>query len=354
MTYRLDDFDFDLAPDRIALNPVRPRESARLLTVLGDELADHRISDLCDLLKPGDLIIVNDSRVIPARIDGLRPARDGVGPGAKIQANLIKRVDQAVYDALVRPAKRLAIGDQVIFDGGLSARVLARGEDGQIRFAFDLTGAELDQHLDQFGSMPLPPYIAAKRAAGPSDRLDYQTVYADRAGSVAAPTAGLHLSQEMLARLALRGIGRAHVTLHVGAGTFLPVKSDTIEAHHMHSEWGEVSAGTARQIAKTKAQGGRVVAIGTTALRLLESSLDSSGAVQAFSGETDIFIRPGYQVRSTDLLLTNFHLPRSTLLMLVAAFAGYDRMRSAYAHALAGDYRFFSYGDASLWSRDKQ
>ena len=217
MTYRLDDFDFDLAPDRIALSPARPRESARLLTVLGDELADRRISDLGDILKPGDLIVVNDSRVIPARIDGLRPARDGVGPGAKIQANLIKRVDQAVYDALVRPAKRLIPGDQVIFDGGLSARVLTRGEDGQIRFEFALSGADLDRHLDQFGAMPLPPYIAAKRAASPSDRIDYQTVYADRAGSVAAPTAGLHMSQEMLARLENGGIGRAHVTLHVGA-----------------------------------------------------------------------------------------------------------------------------------------
>ncbi len=354
--HTLDDYDFALAPERIALVPARPRESAKLLRVDHDHIEDATIADLPRFLRAGDLLVVNDSRVIRARLDGMRPAREGLRGApqeARIQCNLIRRIDSDIFDALVKPAKRLRDGDTINFDGGLKAKVLARGQAGEVRLGFSLSGAALDQHLDQFGQVPLPPYIAAKRQATSDDATDYQTIYAAHAGSVAAPTAGLHFSQAMLDDLAAKGVGRAAVTLHVGAGTFLPVKTDQIDAHRMHSEWGEISTATADLISETKAKGGRVVAVGTTALRLLESAIDVSGRVHPFSGDTDIFIRPGYHVRSADLLLTNFHLPKSTLLMLVAAFAGYDRMRAAYAHALAGDYRFFSYGDASLWTRDK-
>jgi len=353
---QLDDFDFDLPPQRIALTPALPRDSSALMCVLNGAISDRKISDLPSLLRPGDLLVVNDSRVIRAKLIGLRPARpqrgsEPLGPGVAIHANLIRRVDPGTFDALVKPAKRLAQNDQVIFAGNLMAQIVAHLGDGVVRLAFDRIGADLDAHLDQFGDMPLPPYIAGHRPLRPEDSVDYQTVYARQSGSVAAPTAGLHFSPDLLAQLDRAGIDLCAVTLHVGAGTFLPVKAANIADHKMHAEWGEVSAECADKIAMTKAKGGRVIAIGTTALRLMESAMDPTGRVQPFMGETDIFIRPGYQIKTADLLLTNFHLPRSTLLMLVAAFAGYDTMRRGYAHALAGPYRFFSYGDASLWSR---
>ena len=355
---KLDDFEFELAPERIALEPASPRDSAKMLCVLDGAFSDRYIMDLADILRSGDLLVVNNSRVIRAQLQGVRPPRPqrgnhniGEASGVCIHVNLIKRIDAATFDALVKPAKRLAVDDIVQFGKTLSACVIQRQPDGIIRFTFNVSGTTLDQALEMNGEMPLPPYIAARRPVRDKDTVDYQTVYAKAHGSVAAPTAGLHFSESLLTRLDARGVEQCEVTLHVGAGTFLPVKTNDIDAHKMHAEWGEVSAETASKIAQTKARGGRIVAVGTTALRLMESAVDRNGQVQPFSGETDIFIKPGYLVQSADLLLTNFHLPKSTLLMLVAAFAGYDRMRAAYARALASDYRFFSYGDGSLWTR---
>jgi S-adenosylmethionine:tRNA ribosyltransferase-isomerase len=349
---RLADFDFHLPQDRIALRPADPRDSARLLTVAAEgTLGDRRVRDLPDLLRAGDVLVFNDTRVIPARLSG---ERDRAGLTVPVQATLLKRLAPDRWTALMKPGKRLRPGDRVTFGSGdtaLAATVSEKGEDGAVTLVFDLAGGALDAAVARAGVMPLPPYIAALRPEDEQDRRDYQTVYARNDGSVAAPTAGLHFTPELLDALAARGIGRAFVTLHVGAGTFLPVKTEAIADHKMHAETGEISAETAEALNAARAAGGRIVCVGTTSLRLLESATDESGVVRPFAGETDIFITPGYRFRAADMLMTNFHLPKSTLLMLVSAFAGMDATRTAYAHAVSSDYRFYSYGDAGLWER---
>jgi S-adenosylmethionine:tRNA ribosyltransferase-isomerase len=352
---RLADFDFDLPADRIALRPSEPRDAARLLIVRpGEALEDRGVRELPSLLAPGDVLVFNDTKVIPARLIGVRQ-RDG--SIVQVEATLHRRLSPHAWTAFMRPGKRLAVGDRIRFGdrddracllGALDATLRAKGEGGEVTLSFDLTGPDLDAAIAERGHMPLPPYIAARRAEDERDRTDYQTIYARADGSVAAPTAGLHFTPELMAALAARGVSREFVTLHVGAGTFLPVKTETIEDHRMHAEWGEVSAETAAALNATRAAGGRIVSVGTTALRLLESAADADGTIRAFHGETAIFITPGYRFRTAQALLTNFHLPRSTLFMLVAAFSGLETMRAAYAHAIAAGYRFYSYGDASL------
>ncbi|WP_416897504.1 MAG: tRNA preQ1(34) S-adenosylmethionine ribosyltransferase-isomerase QueA [Minwuia sp.] len=337
---KVDLFDFDLPEERIALRPAEPRESARLLDVGPGGLADRTIADLPDILEPGDLLVANDTKVIPARLKGRRGE-------ARIEATLHMRLDGSSWAAFARPAKRLREGDTVIFDG-LTAEVAEKREAGEVVLRFDRGEAELMAALHAAGEMPLPPYIASKRPTDERDRTDYQTVLADREGAVAAPTAGLHLTEALLAKLAAKGVELARLTLHVGAGTFLPVKADDTDDHRMHAEIGEITAETADRI---NGRTGRLIAVGTTSLRLLESAADDSGRVQPFSGATDIFITPGVRVRTADMLLTNFHLPRSTLFMLVSAFSGLERMHSAYAHAIETGYRFYSYGDACLLHR---
>lgn len=355
---RLSEFDFELPEDRIALRPVQPRDAARLLVVEPDgDLADRSVRDLPELLAPGDVLVLNDTRVIPARLNGVRERE---GSTVVVEATLHRRLGPDRWSAFMRPGKRLREGDRIAFGArsdmacegaALNAAVAAKGEGGEIVLQFDLSGSVLDQAVSDQGLMPLPPYIAAQRAEDDRDRADYQTVYARADGSVAAPTAGLHFTPELMARLGERGIAQAYVTLHVGAGTFLPVKTERVSEHRMHPERGEVSAETATRLNAVRAAGGRIVCAGTTSLRLLESSADEEGRVRPFSGETAIFITPGYRFRVADVLLTNFHLPRSTLFMLVSAFSGRDRMRAAYAHAIENGYRFYSYGDASLLFR---
>jgi S-adenosylmethionine:tRNA ribosyltransferase-isomerase len=353
---RTDLFDFELPPDRIALRPASPRDAARLLVVRPGgtpELEDHIVRDLVDLLRPGDQLVVNDTKVIPAKLTGRRLGR---GAEAKIEANLIKRLDGASWQALVKPAKKLSVGDvvrfgdegRVCFLGQLDATVTARGDQGEVTFAFAFHGAVLDQAIADRGVMPLPPYIAGRRPADDRDVSDYQTMFAREEGAVAAPTAALHFTPDLTARLKEHGVDLHAVTLHVGAGTFLPVKTDDTDDHAMHAEWGTVSVETAASLSQARQRGARIVAVGTTALRLLESAVDANGIIAPFSGETCIFITPGWRFRAVDALMTNFHLPRSTLFMLVAAFSGLDTMKRAYAHALAGGYRFYSYGDACL------
>ena len=349
-------FDFDLPPERIALRPARPRDAARLLVVrpgATPELDDRTVRDLPQLLSSGDALVINDTRVIPARLTGERVRGDST---VEIETTLIKRIGAERWRALAKPAKRLQPGDRIRFGhegrvcllGALDATVEEKGEGGEILLRFDFHGPTLDDAIEQLGHMPLPPYIAARRPDDERDRADYQTIFAKHEGSVAAPTAGLHFTDELLARLDARGVTLHRVTLHVGAGTFLPVKADDTGEHRMHSEWGEVSAATADALNAVRAQGGRIVPVGTTALRLLESCAAEDGTLNGFSGETAIFITPGYRFRAADALLTNFHLPRSTLFMLVAAFAGLERMKRAYAHAIETSYRFYSYGDACL------
>jgi S-adenosylmethionine:tRNA ribosyltransferase-isomerase len=349
---RLADFDFELPEAAIALRPASPRDSARLLLVEpGGPLADRVVRDLPDLLQPGDALVFNDTRVIPARLNGERPSR-GVGGGdgapVPVEAMLHRRLGPDRWAAFARPAKRLRAGDTIQFDDELSAQVVEKGEGGEVVLAFDQAGARLDAAIAAQGHMPLPPYIAAKRAEDARDRADYQTVYARADGSVAAPTAGLHFTPELLARLAERGVSQHFVTLHVGAGTFLPVKVDDIAEHRMHPEFGVVTAQTAEALNAVRAAGGRIVCVGTTALRLIESASGEDGRVRPFADETAIFITPGYRFRAADGLMTNFHLPKSTLFMLVSAFAGQTVMRAAYAHAIETGYRFYSYGDSSL------
>ncbi|WP_414833547.1 tRNA preQ1(34) S-adenosylmethionine ribosyltransferase-isomerase QueA [Afifella sp. YEN Y35] len=354
---RIDAFDFELPEERIALRPARPRDSARLLVVPSEgPFRDLRVFDLPALLEPGDLLVLNDTAVIPARLAGRRLPRTPDGQAIRVEATLIERLDQSHWMALAKPGRKLKPGDMLRFGGEdetciagtLDARVVEKGEAGTITLGFSLAGPVLDEAIHGQGAMPLPPYIASRRQADAADLEDYQTVYAAKEGAVAAPTAGLHFTDNLLAALADKGIERRLVTLHVGAGTFLPVKSEETDDHVMHEEWGEVSEETAEAVNETRRRGGRVVAIGTTALRILESAGDENGLLQPFSGKTGIFITPGYRFRIIDRLFTNFHLPRSTLFMLVSAFSGLDRMKAAYAHAIEEKYRFYSYGDASL------
>jgi S-adenosylmethionine:tRNA ribosyltransferase-isomerase len=340
---KLSDFDFDLPQDRIAQHPARPRDAARLLEVGSGALADRGVRDLPALLRAGDLLVSNDTRVIRAQLSGLRGA-------ARIGFTLHKARGPGEWDAFARPAKKLAPGDRIAFAADFTAEVAAKGEGGEVTLRFDRSGEELMSALARHGRMPLPPYIR-RPAAEPEDDADYQTIFARRDGAVAAPTAGLHFTPRLLQALDEAGVRRAHVTLHVGAGTFLPVKTEDVSAHVMHREWAELPEATATAIAETRARGGRVVAVGTTSLRTLEGVAALRGGVEPWSGDIDLFIRPGFRFRAVDLLLTNFHLPKSTLFMLVSAFAGLDRMRAAYAHAVASGYRFFSYGDACLIHR---
>ena len=349
---RSDDFDFDLPRKLIAQHPAVPRDAARLL-VVGNGVQDRGVRDLPALLRPGDVMVVNDTRVIPARLFGRRGAANVEVTLTEPDAPAGGGAGGGRWRALARPAKRLRPGDRIEFGSGLSARVAAKGERGEVTLVFDLgtfdPGAtELRAKLERVGAMPLPPYIRRARGGSHRDRDDYQTIFAARDGAVAAPTAGLHFTPELLAALDARGVARVVVTLHVGAGTFLPVTAEDPRDHRMHAEWGEITPGAAAAVNAAKAQGGRVVALGSTALRLLETAADDKGDLHPFTGKTDIFILPGYRFRIVDLMLTNFHLPRSTLFMLVCAFAGTARMKRAYAHAMEAGYRFYSYGDACL------
>jgi len=347
---RVDLFDFDLPDDLIAQRPASPRDSARLLDVAPDGLQDRLVRDLPGLLRRGDLLVFNDTKVIPARLKGGRGGAAGRQDVA-VEALLIRDLGNGRWLSFARPTKRLRPGDGLAFAGGLAAKVEAKNEDGSVVLAFDTIGPAFLASLEKGGAVPLPPYIRGG-VADAQDRADYQTLFARYDGSVAAPTAGLHFTPGLMAALAAAGITTAGVTLHVGAGTFQPVRVDDTDAHTMHSEWGEVPEETARAIEATRAAGGRVVSVGTTSLRLLESvARDHDGTIKAWTGETDIFIVPGFRFRAVDLLLTNFHLPRSTLFMLVAAFAGLERMRQAYAHAIGERYRFYSYGDCCLLRR---
>jgi S-adenosylmethionine:tRNA ribosyltransferase-isomerase len=359
---RTDLFDFELPPDRIALRPIVPRDAARLLVVRSGadpEFSDRSVQDLPDLLRPGDVVVVNDTKVIPARLKGRRIGRGAAEPA--IEATLHRPIDGARWRAFVRPAKRLAVGDivrfgeegKVCFLGQLDATVEAKGEGGEVTLAFAFHGPVLDQAIEERGDMPLPPYIATRRPPDDRDRADYQTMFAHDQGSVAAPTAGLHFTAELAERLVRQGVAIQNVTLHVGAGTFLPVKADDTSEHRMHAEAGVVTAAVADAINAARQAGGRIVAVGSTSLRLLESAADEAGRVRPFSGETSLFITPGYRFRAVDVMMTNFHLPRSTLFMLVSAFCGLERMKRAYAHAVASGYRFYSYGDACLMFRDQ-
>ena len=339
----LNDFDFHLPTELIAQRPAAPRDSARLLQV-GRELSDRSVKDLPELLAPGDLLVFNDTRVIPARLVGRKN-------GGKIEITLHKRAEPNSWFAFAKPAKKLQPGNRIDFDEDFTADVAEKGDGGEVRLTFDRAGAELLAALHRQGIMPLPPYIKRAEGADAQDRRDYQTVYASRDGAVAAPTAGLHFTPELLAALEARGVQRTTLTLHVGAGTFLPVKTEDVTAHRMHAEVGEISPEAAAAINAAKAAGRRVVAVGTTSLRLLEHVADENGQVVPFTGETDLFILPGYRFKLVDRLMTNFHLPKSTLFMLVCAFAGQARMSAAYAHAVAAGYRFYSYGDSSLLER---
>jgi len=355
---RVDLFDFDLPEDRIATRPVKPRDAARLLVVGGPEapLQDRVVRDLPGLLRPGDTLVLNDTRVIPARLVGTRRRGEA---SARIEAMLHKREATDRWRAFVRPAKRLAVGDTIRFGeetegacllSGLDATVTEKGDGGEVVLRFALSGPILDESIASLGHMPLPPYIASKRPEDAADRVDYQTVYAAEEGAVAAPTAGLHFTDELITRLSERGIDRQFVTLHVGAGTFLPVKAEDTADHTMHAEFGQIDADVAARLNARRAAGGRLIPVGTTSLRLIESA-SADGMVAPFAAETDIFITPGYRFRAVGGLMTNFHLPRSTLFMLVSALAGLETMRAAYAHAIANGYRFYSYGDGSLLFR---
>ncbi len=355
---RTDLFDFELPPGSIALRPANPRDSARMLMVEPTGvLHDRTVSDLPGALNPGDQLVVNDTKVISAQLKGRRIGRE---TEPKIEATLIKRLDGSRWQALVKPAKKLAPGDVVRFGnegrvcllGHLDAEVETKGEDGAVTLSFSFHGPALDSAISDLGSPPLPPYIASKRTPDERDLADYQTMFAANEGAVAAPTAGLHFTPALEAALHRRGIGIHRLTLHVGAGTFLPVKADDTSEHKMHAEWGTVSPEVADALNAARKRGGRVVAVGTTSLRLLESAAAANGEIAPFSGETTIFITPGYRFRAVDVLLTNFHLPRSTLFMLVSAFSGLETMKRAYAHAVQSGYRFYSYGDACLLFRE--
>ncbi|MGL4729677.1 MAG: tRNA preQ1(34) S-adenosylmethionine ribosyltransferase-isomerase QueA [Bosea sp. (in: a-proteobacteria)] len=358
---KVDIFDFDLPESSIALRPVEPRDAARMLHVSpanGGVFADRIVRELPAMLRAGDVLVMNDTRVIPARLHGVRKRGEAA---ARIEILLHQRLAPERWKAFARPAKKLVQGETVRFGGsdgamagqmqGFDATVLAKGEGGEVELEFALSGPALDEAIARHGELPLPPYIAGKRATDARDTLDYQTTYAREDGAVAAPTAGLHITPELLERIRARGVTTEFVTLHVGAGTFLPVKADDTQDHKMHAEWGHVSADAADRLNAARRAGGRIVAVGTTSLRLLESAADEAGVFHAFAAATDIFITPGYRFRGPDLLMTNFHLPRSTLFMLVSAFCGLEVMKTAYMQAIARGYRFYSYGDASLLER---
>jgi S-adenosylmethionine:tRNA ribosyltransferase-isomerase len=342
---RVDQFDFELPDDRIALRPANPRERARLLVLNNGVISDRTVGDLPSCLRPGDLLILNDTRVFPARLRAERRRDDGI---VAVEVLLHRPAADMVWTAFARPGKRLRLGDRLFFADDLQAEVIGKGEEGLVSLHFESDPLPV---AEVHGEIPLPPYISSKRPHDQQDRDDYQTVYADRTGSVAAPTAGLHFSSTLLEALAARGVGAVHVTLHVGAGTFQPVKVEDTADHQMHAEWGDLGSDAAARIAAVRAAGGRIIPVGTTALRLLESAAAPDGLVRPFRGETDIFITPGYRWRATDLLVTNFHLPRSTLFMLVCALVGMERAHAAYRHAIATGYRFYSYGDACLLER---
>ena len=351
-------FDFELPEERIALRPVSPRDAAKLLVVRPENAVrfdDRIVRDLPDLLEPGDVLVANDTRVIPARLYGIRVRGENA---ARIEVMLHRRTDGDRWRAFLRPAKKVEIGERIRFGdtsessacllASLDAELIEKGEGGEALLQFSLTGPVLDEAIARLGHLPLPPYIAGKRAEDERDRTDYQTLFAEKEGAVAAPTAGLHFTPELMAQLEAKGIRTERVTLHVGAGTFLPMKADDTRDHKMHAEWGEVTADTAARLNEARARGGRIIAIGTTSMRLLESAARADGIIEPFAAETDIFITPGYRFKAVDALMTNFHLPKSTLFMLVSAFSGLECMKAAYAHAMAHDYRFYSYGDASL------
>ena len=341
---KLSDFDFDLPERLIATRPARPRSSSRLLVATPETLTDAHSIDLPSFLNPGDRLVLNDTRVIPARLTGRRVRGDAE---ARIEVTLLEPQADGSWSALLKPLRKVKEGETVLFGAGLSATLVAREEDtGRLRF--NLAGDDFDAALAEAGAMPLPPYIEGRRKADAQDREDYQTVWARQTGAVAAPTASLHFDDALLTALEARGVTRSFVTLHVGAGTFLPVKVDDIRDHKMHAERGEITSAAAAEINATRAAGGRIIPVGTTAMRLLETAAAEDGFLAAWQGATDIFITPGYRFRVSDALMTNFHLPKSTLMMLVSAFLGSDRIREVYAHAIAEEYRFFSYGDASL------
>lgn len=348
---RVDDFDFDLPNERIALRPVKPRDAARMLVVRPDAqqvMSDRGVRDLPMLLQPGDALVFNDTRVIAAQLEGRR-VRGEISAGVSVTLHMRSAPDQ--WRAFARPAKKLQIGDLIEFEktgARLTARVAEKSDAGEVLLCFDVSGPDLDAAIASVGHVPLPPYIAQKRAEDAQDIKDYQTIFAEKDGAVAAPTAGLHFTPHLLDALSERGIEQHIVTLHVGAGTFLPVKADDTDDHKMHAEWGEVSDTTAKALRDVKVRGNKVVSVGTTSLRILESAAQADGTLQPFAGETSIFITPGYRFRAIDALMTNFHLPRSTLFMLVSALSGLETMRAAYAHAIEMEYRFYSYGDASL------
>ncbi|KZC99300.1 MULTISPECIES: tRNA preQ1(34) S-adenosylmethionine ribosyltransferase-isomerase QueA [unclassified Thalassospira] len=338
---KVDLFDFELPRERIAEHPANPRDAARMLDLSGEGMQDRIVRELPDILRPGDLLISNDTRVIPARLFGKRG-------DAKVEVTLHKQEGLGTWVAFAKPAKKLRIGEIFKVNDEFEAEVLAKKDGGEVTLRFNKSGADLIAALEKYGVMPLPPYIRREAGGDDQDKSDYQTIFAQKDGAVAAPTAGLHFTPELLANLDARGINRRTITLHVGAGTFLPVKVDDTDDHKMHAEWGSISKEIADLINETRANGGRVVAVGTTSLRLLESAAREDGVVEPFEAETDIFITPGYKFRAVDMLLTNFHLPRSTLFMLVSAFAGFERMKAAYNHAIENEYRFYSYGDCSL------
>lgn len=346
---KLSDFDFDLPEELIATRPVRPRPASRMLVAAPDLMQDVHVHDLCDWLRPGDRLVLNNTKVIPGRLFGTR-TRKGQAPGegqAKIEVTLLSPTTDGNWRAMVKPLRKLREGEVIEFAAGLSATLLGK-EDGQGELAFNMSGDAFDAALLEAGQMPLPPYIAAKRAADAQDNDDYQTVFAKKTGAVAAPTASLHFDDALLDKVRAMGVGITEVTLHVGAGTFLPVKVDDVRDHKMHAEWGQVSPDAASDINATKAAGGRIIPVGTTALRLIESAASAPGHIAPWVGETDIFITPGYSFKLADGLMTNFHLPKSTLMMLVSALMGQERMRAIYNHAIDNRYRFFSYGDSSL------
>jgi S-adenosylmethionine:tRNA ribosyltransferase-isomerase len=348
-------FDFDLPEELIALRPASPRDAARMLVVGEDGAISHaHVRDLPEYLRAGDTLVVNDTRVIPARLRGRRLPREGQdGDGPRIEILLHRRLGPSRYSAFARPARKLVAGDHVHLGDTIDGTIAARGEAGEVEIDFEYSGATLDAAIAREGEMPLPPYIAGKRKADARDVSDYQTLFADRAGSVAAPTAGLHFTDDLLERLVDRGVPRERVTLHVGGGTFLPVAAADTKGHRMHPEQAELDAATAERLNAARANGGRIVAVGTTSLRTLETAACDDGKLEPFAGETDIFITPGYRFKAAEVLLTNFHLPRSTLFMLVAAFMGLDTMKRAYAEAIARRYRFYSYGDACLLFRTR-